>query len=42
MLYDDGEQEAVLLASEKLKWLLPPEVRISLTVAQRLEHFGTS
>lgn len=26
VLYDDGEREAVLLASEKLKWLLPPEV----------------
>jgi hypothetical protein len=26
VLYDDGEREAVLLACEKLKWLLPPEV----------------
>lgn len=26
VLYDDGEREAVLLASEKLKWLLPPDV----------------
>lgn len=26
VLYDDGEREAMLLAAEKLKWLLPPEV----------------
>jgi hypothetical protein len=30
VLYDDGEREAMLLASEKLKWLLPPEVQLPL------------
>lgn len=32
MLYDDGEKEAVMLASEKLKWLLPPEVSFPLAI----------
>ncbi len=36
VLYDDGEREAMLLASEKLKWLLPPEVRFYLLCAMRL------
>lgn len=38
MLYDDGEREAMLLASEKLKWLLPPEVWICLLTEEQLCH----
>jgi len=35
VLYDDGEREALALAGEKLKWLLPPEVGPSEDSARR-------